>query len=89
MRKSFQEDTVDGLVKNQWYYKTITGKYSRITEPPALKGLLKVIHSAKVIIHMGNSTVTYGTKFEFFQLCAHALTTSHQIKFGYIAQSPR
>ena len=43
MRKSFQEDTVDGLVNNQWYYKTITGKCSRIREPPALKGLLKVI----------------------------------------------
>ena len=31
---------------------------------------------------MGNSTVTYGTKFEFFQLCARALTTSHQINFA-------
>ena len=33
---------------------------------------------------MGNSTVTYGRKFEFFQLCARALTTSHQTNFGYI-----
>ena len=38
---------------------------------------------------MGNSTVTYGTKFAFFKLCARALTTCYQINFGYIAQSPR
>ena len=38
---------------------------------------------------MFNSTVTYRTKFVFFQPCARALTTSHQTNFGYIAQSPR
>ena len=40
------------------------------------------------ILYKGNSTVTYGTKFVFFQLCARALTTCYQINFGYNAQSP-